>query len=411
MIKYLKKNKEIFGKCYLVILVIVALFFKEIIHHGFTYYNALLEDEFILFWKVTPWTLSPMLVCTLLAAFFTDKGHGKEVGLAGMLMLFASSIVLTGGTLWASTPTDGKMLLTQLGGYSIHMPIATFLVASSFMRGGAVALLLSVLTHNRTSFNAAKELKWQTICTIVVCILAITIMRIVRPQLSWAIAALLGAIYILMLVPGFYCFKKSILGSSAQESNPETYGGERYSWIMPVVILYVCVLTITSYHQYVPYVWRYYNYYGPFPYMAIDVSAIAFAISLFIFWRRRSKGNILTGAILLLFGLPLWVLFGDEILIEFIPMIMIGVGLAMIIGQTLVTVVKIPIQRYALSWVCIVSAIIILCKLIFVVFNRMAVAFNTRAVALFIAYPLLALLLMVLGYLFNEKKKKDFEHE
>lgn len=411
MIKYLKNNKELLGKCYLVILVIVALFFKEIIHHGFTYYNDLLEDEFILFWKVTPWTLSPMLVCTLLAAFFTDKGHGKEVGLAGMLMLFASSIVLTGGTLWASTPTDGKMLLTLLSGYSIHMPIATFLVASSFMRGGAVALLLSVLTHNRTSFNAAKELKWQTICTIAVCILAITIMRIVRPQLSWAIAALLGAIYILMLVPGFYCFKNSILGSSAQESTPELDKGDRYGWIMPMLILSVCLMTIASYWHYIPAVWRYYNYYGPFPYMAMNVSAITFAISLIIFWKRPQNKRILTGAILLLFGLPLGVLFGDEILIVSIPMIMIGLGLAMIVSSTLKSVVRIPIEKYSLTWVGIVSAIIILNKLLFVVFNRMAVAFNTRAVALFIVYPLLALSLMALGYLFNEKNQKNVKHE
>ena len=408
MIKYLKNNKEILGKCYLVILVIVALFFKETIRHGFTYYNALLEEEFILFWKVTPWTLSPMLVCTLLAAFFTDKGHGKEVGLAGILMLFASSIVMTGSALWASNPSD---ILTQLSGYSIHMPIAVFLVASSFMRGGAVALLLSILTHNRVSSNADKEIRWQTVGAIVVCILAITIMKVVRPELSWAVAALFGAIYILMLVPGFYCFKNAILGSSAQEITPESDKRVHYGWIMPILILSGCLLTITSYWQYVPNSWLHYGYYGPFPYMAMNVSAIAFAIGLFIFGRRPSKGNLLTGAILMLFGLPLGVMFMDVILIEFIPMTMIGIGLAMTAGQTLGAVVKIPIRTYALAWVCIVSATIILCKLMFVAFNRMAVAFNTRTVALYVVYPMLALSLMVLGYLYNEKKKKDAKHE
>ena len=411
MIKYLKYNKEIVGKCFLIVLVIAALFFKEIIYHGFTYYNDLLEDEWILFWKVTPWTLSPMLVCTLLAAFFTDKGHGKEVGLAGILMLFASSVVMTGSTLWASTPRDGEMLLTKLCGYSIHLPIATFLVATSFMRGGALTLLLSVLSSNRGSSCAEKEIKWQTISAVIVCILSITIMRLVRPDLSWAVAALLGSIYILMLVLGFYCFKSCILGSSTQENASETNRSGRNSWIMPVVILSVCLLTITSYWQYVPNSWHHYGFYGPSSYMAMNESILAFAVALLFIGRRPSKGNILTGAILLLFGLPLGVMFIDEILIEFIPMIMIGVGLAMIVGPTLGAVVKIPIRRYTLAWVGIVSAIIILSRVLFVVFNRMSVAFNTRTVTLYIVYPLLALSLMVLGYLFNEKKKKDVEHE
>lgn len=140
--------------------------------------------------------------------------------------------------------------------------------------------------------------------------------------------------------------------------------------------------------------------------MAIIISSIAFAAWLLLY-RKTSKGSVLVGGILMLFGMPLGALLMDEaVLLEIIPMTLIGVGMAMIIGSTIESFVKLPAKHYALTWVGIITAIVVLSKLMIIVFNRMEVAFHTRTVAIYIVFPLLAVGVMVLGYLLRDKNEK-----
>ena len=113
----------------------------------------------------------------------------------------------------------------------------------------------------------------------------------------------------------------------------------------------------------------------------------------------------------MLFGLPLGAMLMDEaVLLEIIPMTLIGIGMAMIIGSTIESFVKLTVKHFALTWVGIITAIVIFSRLMIVGFNRMEVAFHTRAVAIYIVFPLLAVAVMVLGYLLRDKNEKGGCH-
>lgn len=103
MANFIKSNKELISKCYLLILAVSALIFQAVVYRCTYDFNG---DEWILLWKMTPWSLVPMLTCALLAAYFTDKGYGKTVGITGLFLLLGSAVVLSGSMLWASSYRD-----------------------------------------------------------------------------------------------------------------------------------------------------------------------------------------------------------------------------------------------------------------------------------------------------------------
>jgi hypothetical protein len=409
MTSIIKSNKDVLAKCYLVILSISALLFKALVYHC-TY--SLEGDEWILFSKMTPWTLSPMFICTLLGAYFTDKGYGKEVGIIGLFLLLAAAITLSGSMLWASSYRDTDELGTVLSGYPIRMSLAVFLVASSFMQGASIVLLLWLLKSVRNSSAAKAEGISLAISAVFTCILAI-LMLIVRPQLTWPVIALGGALIVIMTIPAFFCFRSletslDVVNEAAVKMDADS---NISTWVLPVVTLALCQIIIVTYWHYLPISWQYYHIgIRRLYYMAIIISSIAFVVGL-LFYRKTCKGTVLVGGILMLFGLPLGAMLMDEaVLLEIIPMALIGEGMAMIIGATIESFVKVPVKHYALTYVGIIAAIVVFSKLMIVGFNRMEVAFHTRTVAIYIVFPLLAVAVMVLGYLLRDKNEKGGFH-
>lgn len=409
MASIIKTNKDVLAKCYLVILSISALLFKVVVYHC-TY--SLEGDEWILFSKITPWTLSPMLICTLLGAYFTDKGYGKVVGIIGLFLLLAAAITLSGSMLWASSYRDTDELGTVLSGYPIRLSLAVFLVASSFMQGASIVLLLWLLKSVRNSSAAKAEGISLAISAVFTCILAI-LMLIVQPQLTWPLIALGGGLIVIMTIPAFFCFRSletsfDVVNEAAVKMDADS---NISTWALPVATLALCQIIIVSYWHYLPIFWQYYHIGIRRLYcMAIIISSIAFVVGL-LFYRKTCKGSVLVGGILMLFGLPLGAMLMDEaVLLEIIPMALIGEGMAMIIGATIETFVKLPVKHYALFWVGIIAAIVVFSKLMIVGFNRMEVAFHTRTVAIYIVFPLLAVGVMVLGYLLRDKNEKGGCH-
>ena len=405
MTSIIKSNRDVLAKCYLVILSISALLFKTLVCHCA---YSLEGDEWILFSKMTPWTLSPMLICTLLGAYFMDKGYGKEVGIIGLFLLLASAITLSGSMLWASSYRDMDELGTVLSGYPVRMSLAVFLVASSFMQGASMILLLWLLKSVRDSSAARTEGISLAISAVFTCILAM-LMLIVRPQLTWPVVALGGTFIVIMTIPAFFCFKSMEKNITLDNEAPAKMDADckLSTWALPVAILALCQVIIVTYWHYLPNSWQFYHIgIRSLYYMAIIISSIAFAAWLLLY-RKTSKGSVLVGGILLLFGMPLGALLMDEaVLLEIIPMTLIGVGMAMIIGSTIESFVKLPAKHYALTWVGIITAVVVLSKLMIIGFNRMEVAFHTRTVAIYIVFPLLAVGVMVLGYLLRDKNEK-----
>ena len=405
MTSIIKSNKDVLAKCYLVILSISALLFKAVVYHCA---YSLEGDEWILFSKMTPWTLSPMLICTLLEAYFIDKGYGEKVGTIGLFLLLASAITLSGSMLWASSYRDMDELGTVLSGYPVRMSLAVFLVASSFMQGASMILLLWLLKSVRDSSAARTEGISLAISAVFTCILAM-LMLIVRPQLTWPVVALGGTFIVIMTIPAFFCFKSMEKNITLDNEAPAKMDADckLSTWALPVAILALCQVIIVTYWHYLPNSWQFYHIgIRSLYYMAIIISSIAFATWLLLY-RKTCKSSVLVGGILMLFGMPLGALLMDEaVLLEIIPMTLIGVGMAMIIGSTIESFAKLPVKHYALTWVGIITAIVVLSKLMIIGFNRMEVAFHTRTVAIYIVFPLLAVGVMVLGYLLRDKNEK-----
>ena len=409
MTSIIKSNKDVLAKCYLVMLSISALLFKTVVYHC-TY--SLEGDEWILFSKMTPWTLSPMLISSLLGAYFIDKGYEKEVGIIGLFLLLVSAITLSGSMLWASSYRDTDALGTALCGYPVRMSLAVFLVASSFMQGASIVLLLWLLKSVRSSSAAKAEGISLAISAVFTCLMAM-LMLIVRPQLTWPLVALGGAFIVIMTIPAFFCFKS--MGNNITLANEAPVKMDAdcklSTWALPVAILALCQVIIVTYWHYLPNSWQFYHIgIRSLYYMAIIISSIAFATWLLLY-RKTCKSSVLVGGILMLFGMPLGALLMDEaVLLEIIPMTLIGVGMAMIIGSTIESFAKLPVKHYALTWVGIITAIVVLSKLMIIGFNRMEVAFHTRTVAIYIVFPLLAVGVMVLGYLLRDKNEKGGCH-
>ena len=410
MTSIIKTNKDVLAKCYLVILSISALLFKAVVYHC-TY--SLEGDEWILFSKMTPWTLSPMLICTLLGAYFIDKGYAKEVGIIGLFLLLASAITLSGSMLWASSYRDMDEIGTVLSGYPVRMSLAVFLVASSFMQGASMVLLLWLLKSVRDSSAAKAEGISLAISAVFTCILAM-LMLIIRPQLTWPLVALGGALIVIMTILAFFCFKSMGTTLTINNEAPAKVDADSKitTWALPVAILALCQVIVVTYWHYLPNSWQFYHIgIRSLYYMAIIISSIAFAAWPLLYRKTNKEGSVLVGGILMLFGLPLGAMLMDEaVLLEIIPMALIGVGVAMIIGSTIESFVKLPAKHFALTWVGIITAIVVFSKLMIVGFNRMEVAFRTRTVAIYIVFPLLAVGVMVLGYFLRDKNEKGGCH-
>lgn len=394
MANFIKSNKELISKCYLVILVVSALLFQTVVYRCTYDFEG---DEWILLWKMTPWTLVPMLASTLLAAYYTDKGYGKTVGIIGLFLLLGSAVIMSGSMLWASMSyRETKVIWTHLSGYPVRAFLAVFLIANSFMRGGAIAILLSMLSDVRKSAKRAVTIRVMIISAIVTCILVL-LNLIIRFQLTWPLIALGGSIIVVMAIPAIFCLK-------SMECEPEdevlVSCEKDKGWIMPTAIFALCILTFISYWQYVPNSWRYYHIgTKTLHYMSMIISMATFAICLWIPQKRARKNGILIGAILLLLGLPLGAMMMDEgFLFDIIPMVFIGIGMAMIIKPTVEAFITLPVKMYSLTWVGIITVVILICKLVLIMFNRMEVALHTRSVAEYIIYPLVTIALIIMGY-------------
>ena len=189
------KGKGIIAQCYLILLSASALLCRPV------FYNCLSElrycEHFIL-WKTVPWMLTPMLICALLAAFFTEKGYWKSVGIAGLLFMLAATIVQSGSMVWMTTlELESDVLLVELNDYSVRLPMSFFLIGLSFMRGGAIAVMISLLSCVRQTENSKRESQLFASIAILTSVLAIWLI-VARLDLTWPFVGAFGFLFALL---------------------------------------------------------------------------------------------------------------------------------------------------------------------------------------------------------------------
>ena len=407
-----KDKKELVMQGYIVLLAVSAIMFNVVMRYcylGFDY------DEHSLFVKTCiPIVLSPMLVCVLLSALFIDNGHSKRVGIGGLLLMIAMTIIQTGSMIWMQSLETGDDILITHYDYNLRLPMAIFVASSSFMRGGAIALIMSILSLKRKS-SRKEEITLFAVIGLSVCIASFWLIY-VRLCLSGSLVVLAGSLFTLLLIPALIYYwglgkEKKPLISTSQETLNTKVGIRRVMLTLIIVILFS--VTILS-------VWRYYPQYWGVSYKkeivyktVFSFSLLAMAVGLITLMKKdlSAKKNLLyIGSLLLLVGLPLATLSVDVIIIDAIPQILIGVSASLLFYSTADYIIRLQTKHHAMMCVGVTVLIIILSRLMIFIFNQLEYLIHTKAVALYIIYPLMALTLMVLSHQYQEEKE-ELSHE
>ena len=420
MISIFKDNKEVISRYYLMTMAFAALMSRTVFHQYIDDFG-LTHGECILLWKWIPWTITPLLAGAILAAYFTDKGYAKNVGLYGLFFLFASFILQICGLIWMEALDGDKAIMVQINGYGVHLPFAIIQIGVSLTKGGATALIISLLslTKKKKDYDCQKESRLFAALGVTVSLLSIWLI-LARLNLTGTIFILAGALYSIILISAFFVFLKIDFTDLEEKtlvvediSHKKALRGS----LLPIAIFTLCLTACISTWLYYPRFWRavYWGFSREY-YPALAISALALAIGLITIRKRPGsamKRKPILGSFLLLIGLPLAAALINFILLDIIAQTIVGIGAALIVSSTVGEVVKIPAKLFSTAWVIIGLAVIFGSKLMIVAFNRLELVVHSKAVAVFIIYPLIALGLVIMSYRFMERNKteiKDYHH-
>lgn len=403
-----KYGQEI-SRVYLVIIGIAALFFQRVVYYGFYSLNP---GESIAFTKAIPVSVAPVLVFALLAAFFVTKGHSRAVGLGGLLLITAAAIVAGGSMMWMHSVTmnEQEALLTTLSGYELRQPLALFLVACAFMRGGACSLLISVFSSVRQSPGRGREGLVLAVAALLAAFLAIWVI-LIHEQLTWSLCAGLCLIQVMALFPSLIVelLQKEAGGLETGADWQESDGGPGIKGsILPVFVLAACGVCLLSYWKYIPYCWGNRVWSSPLAYYTfLSVSLVTLAAGLVLIRRRLSRGRDMRGlpvigGLFLVMSLPLTSLFLREEVLELVPQMMTGAGAAMVIGPTLDALVGVRTRWYPFVWVGFTWSVIWLASLVAALFGHMEWELRSGDVAAYILFPIMGLVLVIMSYYMRE---------
>ena len=400
------KNNNLM-RCFTVILVVSALMGKAVLRECV----PLAYDERFLLWKAAPCTLAPFLVLTLLGAFFAEKGFAKATGIGGVLLMLAMATVQMGSAVWLAAV--GEPVLTTLYGYTVRTSFAFFLVATACLRGAASAVVISMLSSIRHTRDCPKESGRFAALSIGVVVAGI-LMIALRMDVEWIHVAIVVFVYIFLLVLILLTHMRRDkelwdTETAAMDVNDDGGTGWRKTILCYSIILLCCV-TFISFWQYLQICWRLDHHLGYMPenMVALSSSLVVFAIGLLTVRNHSGKRNLpVWGSALLVTGLPLILATLDAFYVNLVPEAIVGMGLAMILGPVLTPFLKVPTKYYATVWVGTVVLIVVLGKLLVVLLNRIEAAFNTVSMAFYCIFPLLALLLLLLGYLVTREGKRN----
>jgi len=401
----LEKSKGFIAQSYLILLAASALLCRPVFHNCM---RGLQYCEDLILWKTIPWTLIPMLICALLAAFFIEKGYRKNVGIAGILLMLAATVVQSGSMLWMTTlGPESDVPLVELNDHPIRLPMLFFFIGLSFMRGGAIALMLSLLSRVRFANNTNKETQRFASIAILTSVLAIWLI-VAHLNLTWPLVGTVGLVFVLMLIPALFYYigldKDRI--ASVDNDEPKEYQTNRIKpSILPILIIIVSAVIIISFWRYLPkYCWEEHLGRGPANAFAMSISSLAMGFGILAIRKKEANHNRpLIGSILLLIGLPIVPLLLDYTLLTFIPQVAIGVGLAMILGPLMDDLVMVPTKHYALTWVGLVAVIVIVSKLLMAVFNWLTPICKGMSVNMYILYPFISLSLVSMCFFLRRK--------
>ena len=396
---YFKDNRNRIAGCLSVILMTAALLETFVLREA----APLLFDEGIAARKTLPCTLSPVLVATILAAFFIDRGRNRAVGTVGTALVAASAVVQLGSALLLGTVDDP--LYVSLYGYVVRLPFVTLLVAGAFCAGGAAAVMMSMLSFARRSGSFMKEARCLSVIVAGGIAAAwLSAFLLGNMDIEWGHIAVALFLYLMLTVRLLLYWLR--LDGDGWGREPSVVPGmvrkpERRRSLLWFCVIVLCTATAVSLSLFLREHWMY-GHPGRWLENYLALSASFLALALCLRWmgnRPRNAYRAVTGSALLVGGVPLVPAFQEILLIELVPQAVVGVGLAMVLGEALIPFLQVPARRYAMAWAGTAILVTALGRVLSAAFGKMEPFFRSGAVALYTAYPLIFLGLMLVAHL------------
>lgn len=403
--EYFKNNRNRITGCLSVILMTAALLEMFVLREG----APLFFDEGVAARKTLPCTLSPVLVAATLAAFFIDRGRTRAVGTVGTVLVAASAVVQMGCAIQLGSVDDP--MYVNLYGYAVRLPFACLLIAGAFCAGGAAAVMLSMLSFARRSGSFMKEARcFSVIVAGGIAAASLSAYILGHMDIRWGHIAVALFLYIVLTVRLLLYWLH--LEGDGWGSEPSTVPGrvprpEQRGGLLWFGVIVLCTAAAVSYWMCLRKHWME-GHPGRWleNYLALSASFLALAVCLLSIGNRpRNAFRAVTGSALLVGGAPLVPAFQDLLLMDLAPQAVVGVGLAMVLGEALIPFLQVPARRYAAAWVGTAVLVAALGRVLSVALDRMEPFFRTAAVPLYTVYPLIFLGLMLVAHLAAKGEK------
>lgn len=386
------------ANCYIVLLSAIALAASRFF---FSMSLNLWYSERMVLWQNSPlWAHSlVVLICLLLAAILTESRYRKYVGLFGVVLMIGAVITQLGSMAWLnSTVSADGVKLVEITGKQVRLPLGLFLAALYLLKGGAGAVIINQLSRLRNTDDDVSQMR------AYIAILALTffgalLFNYLPEVISPILTSIIVCAYMIMLVSALFFIVERKDSREVQDIDVKVE--KRTTWpTLSICITCLTFIIMISFRRH----FLFYCRQDAFPMQVANfIAAMPFlvlAISILLMKKQRSFLPM-TGSILILLGIPLAAFLKDVYFIHLLPQILIGLGVAMILSQMIEDVLNVP-SRHALIWAGMAITIGMMVLGLLFCMDRLRLLFKTMFINIYIIFPIIALVLVLLCYFRKE---------
>lgn len=382
-------TKEQAANCYIVFLTAIALAASRFF---FCMSLNLWYSERMVLWQNSPlWAHLVMLICLLLAAILTESRYRKYVGLFGLVLMIGAAMTQIGSMEWLnSTVSADDVKLVEINGNQVRLPLMFFMVALYLMKGGAVAVIINQLSRLRNTSGAIVQAR-RYIAIFALSLFGALLSNYLE-DISPILTSIIVCVYMIMLVSAlFFIVKRKDSREEAQDIDVKAE--KRTTWpILSICITCLTFIIMISFRRH----FLFYCRQDAFP---MQVANFIAAMPFFV----------LAISILILLGIPLAAILKDIFFVDFLPQLLIGLGVAMILSQVIEDVLNVPSRHYALIWAGMAISIGMTVPGLLFCLDRLRLIIKTMSINIYIILPLIAMTLVVMCYFWSKRGQESPE--
>lgn len=297
-----------------------------------------------------------------------------------------------------STVSADNVKLVEINGNQVRFPLMFFMVALYLMKGGAVAVIINQLSRLRNTEGGVSQVR------VYIAIFALSLFGALLSNYLEDISPILTSIivcaYMIMLVSALFFIVERKDSREVQDIDVKVE--KRTTWpILSICITCLTFIIMISFRRH----FLFYCRQDAFPMLVANfIAAMPFfvlAISILLMKKQRSILPM-TGSILILLGIPLAAILKDIFFVDFLPQLLIGLGVAMILSQVIEDVLNVPSRHYALIWAGMTISIGMTVPGLLFCLDRLRLIIKTMSINIYIIFPIMALVLVLLCYFRKE---------